>query len=185
MANGIEITITNNSGKIGEELEAAILRALEQCGEQAEKYAKQLAPVDTGLLRNSITHAIDGQAAAIQTYHADKGSNRTKTGKRKSAKAKDAGSVGFGMYSGTAPKEEGNGRRAVYVGTNQEYAIYQELGTGIHATGGGGRPTPWVYQDAEGNYHTTSGNKPKPFIKPAVADHLEDYRKIIRSELEG
>ena len=137
MANGIEITITNNSGKIGEELEAAILRALEQCGEQAEKYAKQLAPVDTGALRNSITHQV-------------------------------------------IPDE-----RAVYVGTANEYAIYQELGTGIHATGGGGRPTPWVYQDEKGVWHTTSGNKPKPFIKPALDDHREDYRKIIKSELEG
>ena len=74
---------------------------------------------------------------------------------------------------------------AVYIGTNVEYAVYQELGTGKYAEGGGGRPTPWVYQDAKGNWHKTSGNKPHPFIKPALADHIQDYRTIIESELKG
>ena len=31
----------------------AVENALEECGLQAEKYAKKLAPVDTGRLRNS------------------------------------------------------------------------------------------------------------------------------------
>ena len=34
----------------------AMARALEICGGKAETYAKQLCPVDTGNLRNSITH---------------------------------------------------------------------------------------------------------------------------------
>ena len=34
----------------------AIDRALEICGGKAESYAKELCPVDTGNLRNSITH---------------------------------------------------------------------------------------------------------------------------------
>src|SRR5699024_8746602 len=37
----------------------AVQRALERVGEQAEGYAKSLAPVDTGQLRNSISHAVD------------------------------------------------------------------------------------------------------------------------------
>lgn len=75
--------------------------------------------------------------------------------------------------------------RAAYVGTNSEYGAYVELGTGKYAEGGGGRPTPWVYQDANGNFHMTHGNKPQPFIKPAIADHAQTYRDIIESELKN
>lgn len=74
---------------------------------------------------------------------------------------------------------------AVYIGTNVESAPYVELGTGIYAEGGGGRPTPWVYQDAKGNWHYTRGNKAKPFLKPAAADHVGQYRDILESELKN
>ena len=74
---------------------------------------------------------------------------------------------------------------AVYIGTNNEYAAYVELGTGIYAEGGGGRPTPWVYQDANGNWHYTHGQKPKPFLKPAVTDHTDKYREICLDTNEG
>lgn len=53
------IEITNNSGLVREEFQAAVLRALEKCGLTAEGYAKMLCPVDTGNLRNSITHQVD------------------------------------------------------------------------------------------------------------------------------
>jgi HK97 gp10 family phage protein len=76
-----------------------------------------------------------------------------------------------------------DGEMAAYVGSNSEYAIYQELGTGEHYPGG--RPTPWVYQDAKGNWHWTKGNPAKPFIKPAVADHAQTYRNIIEDELKN
>jgi HK97 gp10 family phage protein len=68
---------------------------------------------------------------------------------------------------------------AAYVGTVQDYAIYVEMGTGIYASEGGGRPTPWHYQDAHGQWHTTRGNRAQPFIKPAVADHVQTYKSII------
>lgn len=74
---------------------------------------------------------------------------------------------------------------AVYIGTNNEYAAYVELGTGIYAEGGGGRPTPWVYQDANGNWHYTHGQKPQPFLKPAVTDHTDKYREIIKDAFEN
>ena len=38
-------------------MEAAKTRALEIIGGKAESYAKKICPVDTGRLRNSITHA--------------------------------------------------------------------------------------------------------------------------------
>lgn len=38
---------------------AAILRGLEKVGISAEGHAKDMCPVDTGRLRNSITHSVD------------------------------------------------------------------------------------------------------------------------------
>lgn len=58
MADSMRIEITDNSGLVKEELQAAVLRALEECGLTAEGYAKPLCPVDTGNLRNSITHQV-------------------------------------------------------------------------------------------------------------------------------
>lgn len=43
----------------------AILRGLNEVGQMAETYAKALAPVDTGRLRNSITHIIDPDANEV------------------------------------------------------------------------------------------------------------------------
>lgn len=76
-----------------------------------------------------------------------------------------------------------SGERAAYVGTDSEYAIYVEMGTGKYVTGG--RPTPWVYKDAKGNWHMTHGQRARPYIKPAVADHAEQYKRIIEAELKG
>lgn len=76
-----------------------------------------------------------------------------------------------------------NGERAAYVGTNSEYGVYVECGTGIYYPGG--RQTPWVYQDEKGDWHLTHGQRAKPFIKPAVAEHGEQYKRIIEAELKG
>lgn len=70
---------------------------------------------------------------------------------------------------------------SVYVGTNSEYGPYIELGTGKYYPGG--RQDPWRYQDDEGNWHTTSGQPARPFLKPAVADHKGTYRNIIKDAL--
>lgn len=132
----IDVEITDNSDAVKDAFEAAIMRGLEKCGLVAEGYAKKLCPVDTGNLRNSITHVVDEQEPAA------------------------------------------------IIGTDSEYGAYVELGTGIYAEGGGGRPTPWVYQDAKGNWHYTRGNKAQPFLKPAAADHAIQYRKILEDELK-
>lgn len=54
-----DVRFIDNSGEILREFGEAVQRALERVGEQAEGYAKSLAPVDTGQLRNSISHAVD------------------------------------------------------------------------------------------------------------------------------
>lgn len=107
----MSIEIHDNSEEIANDIKSALLRGLETCGLVAEGYAKKLAPVDTGNLRNSITHDVD------------------------------------------------DGEPAAYIGTNVEYAPYVCLGT-IHM-------------------------KAQPFLKPAVADHANTYRKIIEKELKN
>ena len=107
----MDIKFTDNSKEVSEKIKKALLRWLETCGLVAEGYAKKLAPVDTGNLRNSITHQVD------------------------------------------------DGEPAAYIGTNVEYAPYQELGT-IHI-------------------------KAQPFLKPSVADHANEFRKIFENELKN
>ena len=46
-------------------LEKGKRNALTAIGATAETYAKQETPVDTGRLRNSISHTVDGEAAYI------------------------------------------------------------------------------------------------------------------------
>lgn len=63
------------------------------------------------------------------------------------------------------------------IGTNVEYAPYVEYGTGIYATQGGGRTTPWVYKDAKGNFHTTRGMKAQPFLMPAAEENVKEIEQ--------
>ena len=107
----MNIEFTDNSEKVLVAMQKAAVRALEKCGLTAEGYAKKLCPVDTGNLRNSITHEVN------------------------------------------------ESEQAAYIGTAVEYAPYVCLGT-IHT-------------------------KAQPFLKPAVADHKEQYREIIKNELEN
>ena len=58
-----------------------------------------------------------------------------------------------------------------------------ELGTGKYYPGG--HKDPWAYQDAQGNWHITNGQRAQPYLKPAVADHGGTYRNIIESEMKG
>lgn len=164
----MEIKVVDHSGEIGDKLREALLRALERCGSEAEGYAKDLAPVDTGLLKNSITHALSGESAAISTYKADK--------------AKGNQPIQTGEYSGTAPEENDPSKIAVYIGTNVEYSPYIELGTGKHTSGG--RPTKWTYKDEKG-VHMTGGQEAKPFLKPALADHTQTYKNIFKDEMKN
>lgn len=53
MAN---VTFSSNKAAVLAGVSAAMGQALEICGGKAESYAKELCPVDTGNLRNSITH---------------------------------------------------------------------------------------------------------------------------------
>ena len=60
----MDIKFTDNSKEVLESMQQAAVRALEKCGLTAEGYAKKLCPVDTGNLRNSITHTVDEEEPA-------------------------------------------------------------------------------------------------------------------------
>ena len=61
----ISVDLTDNSEEIIKAKDDAIARALEAIGQQAEGYSKLLAPVDTGRLRNSITHDVETDEEAV------------------------------------------------------------------------------------------------------------------------
>jgi phage gpG-like protein len=58
-------TTKDNTKEVLSAMEKAIERGLEAIGLTAEGYAKKETPVDTGRLRNSISHAVDDKAAYI------------------------------------------------------------------------------------------------------------------------
>lgn len=60
----VDVTITDNSGEFLNALPEQIEQALIAIGLTAESYAKDICPVDTGRLRNSITHAVDMSESA-------------------------------------------------------------------------------------------------------------------------
>ena len=60
-------TYKDNTGEVLAALEKAKKRGLEAIGLTAEGHAKKETPVDTGRLRNSISHATDDEAAYIGT----------------------------------------------------------------------------------------------------------------------
>ena len=60
-------TYKDNTDEVLSALERAKKRGLEAIGLTAEGHAKKETPVDTGRLRNSISHTTDGEAAYIGT----------------------------------------------------------------------------------------------------------------------
>lgn len=107
----MSVKIEDHSAEVLAAKNTAIERALEAIGQQCVGYAKMLSPVDTGRLRNSLTHDVKA------------------------------------------------GEEAVYVGTNVEYAPYVELGT--------------------------RRSKAQPFLRPAVENHSDEYKRIAEAFLKG
>ena len=105
------VKVTSHVKEVIEAKNDAIVRALEAIGIQAEGDVAELAPVDTGRLRDSITHEVD------------------------------------------------ESEEAVYIGTNVEYAAYQEYGT--------------------------SRMKAHPFLKPGIMNNLETYKEIAEKYLSS
>lgn len=91
-----------------------------------------------------------------------------------------------------APKDTGALRRSItsevngttgIVFTPLEYAPYVEFGTGLFAENGGRMDVPWNYQDDKGEWHSTSGQKPQPFMRPALNENREAIVRILEEAL--
>ena len=95
----------------------------------------------------------------------------------------DAGRVDTGNLQTSITHREGDDFTAI--GTNVKYAIYHEVGTGIYASQGGGRKTPWWYKDAKGEWHVTRGVKPLHFLTKAVTENADEYKQLIKDSLEN
>lgn len=91
-----------------------------------------------------------------------------------------------------APKGTGELRRSItskverqatgaigVVYTPLEYAPYVEFGTGLFAEEGGRADVPWCYKDDEGEWHSTSGQHPQPFMRPALNENREQIKRIL------
>lgn len=61
------VDFKDNSAEFLNAKNQAVAKALEMIGLKAEDYAKMLCPVDTGRLRNSITHRQEGETEIIGT----------------------------------------------------------------------------------------------------------------------
>lgn len=95
-----------------------------------------------------------------------------------------------------APKGSGELRRSItskvetqnddvvgVVYTPLLYAPYVEYGTGLFAEEGGRKDVPWCYKDDEGNWITTSGMKPHPYMRPALNENREQVKRILKEGL--
>lgn len=69
----------------------------------------------------------------------------------------------------------------VEVGSNVEYAPYQELGTGPQFEA----PPEWETFEADQGSGHGKGIKPKHFLRDAIVEHLDEYGNVIKSELGG
>ena len=88
-----------------------------------------------------------------------------------------------------APKGNGELRRSItsrieglegIVYTPLEYAPYVEYGTGLFAEEMGRKDVPWNYQDDKGEWHSTSGQHPHPFMRPALDENRDQILKILK-----
>jgi HK97 gp10 family phage protein len=92
--------------------------------------------------------------------------------------------VDLGNLSSSNTHEVDATRKAVHIGTNVEYAPYQEFGTGIYAEKGNGRKGGWTYQDPKtGEFIFTWGNEPQPFLRPAGEDNKGAIKQIFKKYL--
>ena len=78
-------------------------------------------------------------------------------------------------------EETANGVEGV-IFTPLEYAPYIEYGTGLFAEDGG-RQTPWSYQDDEGNWHTTKGQPPRPYMRPALTENRDQILETLKGAI--
>ena len=99
----------------------------------------------------------------------------------RSAKQKAQSFADTGALVGSITSKVEDDTGIVY--TPLEYAPYVEYGTGLFAEEGGRKDVPWCYQDDKGEWHTTSGQHPQPYMRPALDENREEIKRILREGL--
>lgn len=159
-----DITVNIHIDDVEKYTEESILQALEMIGLKAESYAKLKCPVDTGLLRNSIAHAVAGEQPSIGASY--KGTMK-KARSYRANKADENGEIKHGVYTRHVPKRKGEYK--VYIGSNVYYAPYVEMGH---------RQNIGQYVKKLGRRLVRPRVEAQPFIRPAILNHVEEWKEI-------
>lgn len=80
---------------------------------------------------------------------------------------------------------------SVAIGSDTPYAMYHETGTGIYfdpmentqVTSKG--TTTWTYRNRHGEYRTTHGITALHYLRNSIADHSQEYEKIVFEKLNS
>lgn len=70
----------------------------------------------------------------------------------------------------------------VSIGSNVKYAPYVELGTGPYFQA----PPAWEqFSSTKGSGLGHGYVRPRPYLRPAIENHLNEYKDIVKSELKS
>ncbi len=93
--------------------------------------------------------------------------------------------VDTGQLKGSWAYTVDEGKLEAQIGSPLENAIWEEFGTGEYALHGDGRKTPWKYKDAKGNWHTTSGKKPRRALHKAFTSLKSKIAALAQKKFKG
>ena len=135
---------------------------------QFKGFDKILEAMDNLVAKEEATRAIQKACALVE-----------RTAKQKAPK--DTGALRNSIQSRV--EQEGEDIVGI-VFTPLEYAPYVEYGTGLFAEEGG-RKTPWIYEDEKtGKGVFTRGQKPQPYMRPALNENRERIVEILKGSGE-
>ena len=101
-----------------------------------------------------------------------------RSARQKAQEIKDTGAL-----SRSITHKVENNEGVIY--TPLEYAPYVEYGTGLFAENGGRTDVPWRYQDEKGEWHSTSGQHPQPFMRTALDENREQIIRLFKEGITG
>lgn len=134
--------------------------------------------IDADVLDSEVLRILDD---LIDTHHLERVVSKAALLVEAEAKKKAPRDTGELANSITSKVETSGGEVTGTVFTPLFYAPYVEFGTGLFAEDGNGRKdVPWHYQDDKGEWHSTSGQHPQPFMRPALDENREQVIRIIK-----
>lgn len=125
-----------------------------------------------------LNEVLDMLDKPVEPQTVDKALNKACLVVERSARQKAQEIKDTGALSRSIKHEVKNHEGIIY--TPLEYAPYVEYGTGLFAENGGRTDVPWNYKDDEGEWHSTSGQKPQPFMRPALDENREEILRVLK-----